>query len=77
MGTDHSVHPDPTCELLDVRAVAALLGCSARHIYRLADTGLMPGPLRLGHLVRWRRRRILAWLEDGCPAEATGGRRGR
>lgn len=77
MGTNDSVHSDPACELLDVRAVAELLGCSTRHLYRLADAGLMPGPLRLGNLVRWRRRRILAWLEEGCPAEATRKGRGR
>jgi excisionase family DNA binding protein len=52
--------------LLDVRAVAALLGCSARHVYRLADAGRMPPPVRLGALVRWRRADLNAWLEAGC-----------
>lgn len=55
-------------ELLDVRAVAALLGCSARHIYRLADAGKMPTPVRLGALVRWSRRAIDEWISQGCPA---------
>ena len=53
-------------QLLDVRAVAALLGCSARHVYRLADRGAMPPPLRLGTLVRWRRQDLDAWLAGGC-----------
>jgi excisionase family DNA binding protein len=52
--------------LLDVRAVAALLNCSPRHVYRLSDAGHMPRPVRLGALVRWRREEIDAWLADGC-----------
>jgi excisionase family DNA binding protein len=54
--------------LLDVRAVAALLGCSARHIYRLSDSGRMPRPVKLGALVRWSRASIDEWLAAGCPA---------
>lgn len=55
-------------ELLDVRAVAALLGgCSTRHIYRLADSGRMPPPVKLGSLVRWRRAELEVWIAQGCP----------
>lgn len=59
--------------LLTVRQVAALLGCSARHIYRLADRGAMPRPVKFGDvLVRWNRRigdattGIEDWIADGC-----------
>jgi excisionase family DNA binding protein len=59
--------PDPAAPaLLDVRAVAQLLDCSTRHVYRLADTGGMPPPVRLGALVRWRRQDIEGWLGGGC-----------
>lgn len=54
--------------LLDVAAVARLLGCSERHVYRLADAGRIPAPVRLGALVRWRRQAILDWIDGGCPA---------
>lgn len=54
--------------LLDVRAVAAFLGCSARHVYRLADAGRMPPPVRVGALVRWRRSDLDGWIAAGCPA---------
>jgi excisionase family DNA binding protein len=54
-------------ELLDVGAVAALLQCSGRHVYRLADAGKMPRPIKLGQLVRWRRAELIRWLDDGCP----------
>jgi excisionase family DNA binding protein len=52
--------------LLDVRGVAALLGCSPRHIYRLADAGRMPAPVRIGALVRWPRAAVEAWIAGGC-----------
>lgn len=59
-------------ELLDVGAVAAMLGCGRRHVYRLADSGRMPRPVKLGVLVRWRRAEVLAWIEGGCkPPAAT------
>jgi excisionase family DNA binding protein len=60
--------------LLDVRAVAALLSCSTRHVYRLSDAGRMPPPARLGALVRWSRRAVEQWIVDGCPAVRKGGR---
>ncbi len=53
-------------ELLDVKAVAALLNCSTRHIIRLADGGKMPAPVRLGVLVRWNRAALLDWVSKGC-----------
>ena len=49
-------------------AVAALLGgCSQRHVYRLADSGRMPRPVKLGALVRWRRNELVEWVAAGCP----------
>jgi excisionase family DNA binding protein len=54
--------------LLDVRAVAAMLNCSPRHVYRLADACRMPAPVRIGALVRWRRTDIESWLKARCPA---------
>jgi excisionase family DNA binding protein len=54
-------------ELLDVRAVAGVLGCSTRHVYRMADAGRMPRPLKLGQLVRWRRGELLGWDRGRLP----------
>lgn len=65
----------PDVTLLDVRAVAALLGCSPRTVYRLSDSGRMPRPLKVGALVRWRRSDVLAWIMDGCEAVRRGTRR--
>lgn len=58
--------PDPAA-LLTVRQVATLLGCSARHVYRLSDRNAMPRPIKLGDvLVRWNASEIRAWISDGC-----------
>ena len=54
--------------LLDVRAVAAMLGCSPRHVRRMADSGAMPRPIHLGRLVRWRKADVDQWLANGCPS---------
>ena len=58
----------PASQLLDVGAVAKMLRCSPRTIYRLADAGKMPGPVRLGSLVRWSRAAIDEWVAAGCPS---------
>ena len=70
--TQRSISP----ELLDVNAVAGLLSCSSRHVYRLADAGGMPRPVKLGALVRWPRAAILDWIAAGCPAIRSTGKGG-
>ncbi|NUQ09042.1 MAG: helix-turn-helix domain-containing protein [Phycisphaerae bacterium] len=68
MNLSSNTQPLVAPELLDVRAVAALLGdCSERHIRRLSDAGRMPPPVRLGTLVRWKRSSLLEWIAAGCP----------
>ena len=61
--------------LLGVGEVAALLGCSTRHVRRLSDSSRMPPPLKLGSLVRWERSVLEEWIGEGCPrcAEGRGG----
>jgi excisionase family DNA binding protein len=68
--TTSTAPPDPAAlpALLDVRAVAQLLTCSQRHVYRLADAGRLPAPRRLGSLVRWSRQELEDWVAGGCPA---------
>ena len=55
-------------QLLDVEVVAEMLGCSTRHVYRLADSGQMPRPVKLGSLVRWSAPVLQAWIDQGCPS---------
>jgi excisionase family DNA binding protein len=57
----------PVPQLLDVQTVAEMLHCSTRHVYRLADAGRMPAPMKLGALVRWSAAAIAGWVNQGCP----------
>ena len=60
------VHCAPAAQLLDVTAVAEMLGCSTRHVYRLSDSGAMPRPVKLGALCRWSASAIRDWIDQGC-----------
>lgn len=53
-------------ELLPVGEVAELLKVSERHVWRLADSGRMPAPVRLGKTCRWSRAALVAWITGGC-----------
>lgn len=55
--------------LLTVRQVAELLGVHARSVWRLAQTGDIPAPIRLSErVVRWR----LSDLRDHLNRKAAG-----
>ncbi len=74
-----TVGPNPrpveSAELLDMHAVAGLLACSKRHVFRLADAGRMPRAIRIGRLVRWRRADLQEWINAGCPTQSRGAQR--
>lgn len=61
-------------KLLDVATVSEMLGCSTRTVYRLADGGKMPAPLKLGTLVRWSKATVEEWIACGCKPIRTGAR---
>jgi excisionase family DNA binding protein len=57
-----------------VPALAESKQCSERHIWRLINTGRIPGVYRLGRLVRIHRATADAWFATGCkPIQQTGG----
>jgi len=59
---------NPANGTYDVAAIASLMGCSSRHVRRLAQQGKMPQPLRtIGRLLRWLRSDVDAWIAEGCP----------
>ncbi len=73
---DSLVSPaDASAKLLDVRAVAKMLGCSQRHVYRLADAERMPAPIKIGSLVQWSAAELGEWIDEGCPPCEKGGRK--
>jgi excisionase family DNA binding protein len=67
MATPQSMSADPPAKLIDVQAVAEMLGCSTRHVYRLSDAGRMPAPVKIGTLVRWSQMAITDWIAADCP----------
>lgn len=54
--------------------MAALLGCSVRHVWALDSRGLIPESVTLGKLRRWSRFVVLRWIRDGCPPRSNPGR---
>ena len=55
--------------MLDVAAVAQLLGVSPRHVWRMSDAGDFPKPVPVGaKLKRWPRSVVLAWVESQSTA---------
>jgi len=67
MGAVLSSLAESPVKLLDVQAVAELLNCSERTVYRLSDSGRMPRPVKLGRLIRWPYAEICEWIAAGCP----------
>jgi excisionase family DNA binding protein len=60
--------------MLDAKQVGALLGCSWRHVLRMADRGLMPWGVKLGALRRWDADELEQWIANGCtPCRPTKG----
>ncbi len=58
--------------MLTVDGVATLLACSPRTVYRLADEGRIPRPVRIGGMIRWSRELFEQWIADGCPVPTEG-----
>jgi predicted DNA-binding transcriptional regulator AlpA len=55
-------------ELLKVGDVAQMLAFGERTVMRMSDAGKMPPPFKIGGSVRWSRRALRTWIDDGCPA---------
>jgi excisionase family DNA binding protein len=53
--------------LLTASQVASMLSVSRRQVWRLASAGILPGRVKIGKLVRWRRDEIERWIVKGCP----------
>ncbi len=54
-------------ELLNAKQVAGMLNVSQRTLYRLKDGNQLPKEVELGSSVRWRRREVIQWIDQGCP----------
>jgi prophage regulatory protein len=66
-----TISPIELARLVRVDVVASMMEVSSRHVYRLADAGKMPRPVKLGGAVRWDRQAIESWIANGCPSSPT------
>jgi predicted DNA-binding transcriptional regulator AlpA len=65
----------PARRLIDAKEVGRILGCSWRHVLRLADQGALPWGVKLGTLRRWDLSEIEAFIASGCkPVRGRAGR---
>ena len=53
--------------MFSVEDLAQRFDCSPKHVRRMAETGRIPPPIKLGNLVRWRVGAIEQWESEGCP----------
>src|SRR5262245_41252021 len=64
----------PDDATVGVGAVAVVLSCSERHLWRRVDAGRAPAPLRIGRLRRWRIGTLRDWIRGGCQPVRQAGR---
>lgn len=65
----NGVDQTSAAQLLNAEAVAGLLGFSVKQIYRMEAEGYIPRGIRLtGGSLRWPRKAIEKWVEEGCPS---------
>lgn len=63
--------------LLTVEETAGLLRTSRKAVYCLHDRGRIPGGIRRGRRLLFRRDDLLRWIREGCaPSSHTGKTRG-
>jgi excisionase family DNA binding protein len=55
--------------LADAEEAARVCSISESMLYKLNAAGKMPAPVRIGSLLRWKRRELLEWIEAGCPED--------
>jgi excisionase family DNA binding protein len=61
--------PDQHRELLDARQAADLLGLTRWQLYQAIRRGELPGAVRLGRRLMFKRRVLEAWLRGELPAD--------
>lgn len=58
--------------LIGAEAVAGLLGLSQVTVWRLVSAGKIPPGIKLGGSRKWNRSTIERFVDEGCPALASG-----
>jgi excisionase family DNA binding protein len=53
--------------LLTVKQAAELLNVGRSRIYTMQSLGQIPLAIRFGSSIRWNKRELLDWIQEGCP----------
>jgi excisionase family DNA binding protein len=53
-----------TKRMLTKGDLAELIGCCKATVVRLAKSGELPAPIKLGNMLRWDSDAFMAWLES-------------
>jgi len=63
---DEMKRPTPfgSSALVDAEEISQFLGCSPKHVRRMAERGDFPKPVKVGRLRRWPRQAVEQWLES-------------
>jgi predicted DNA-binding transcriptional regulator AlpA len=65
--------PEETGLLIDARRFAKLLSVSLATLWRLQAQQVIPPPIKLGHLTKWRLAEVIEWIEADCPPQRNWG----
>ena len=57
-------------EVLTADDVSKQLKISKRTLWRLVSKGDIPKPIKFGGNVRWSKKNMENWIENGCPQTA-------
>jgi predicted DNA-binding transcriptional regulator AlpA len=64
---DNAIPDAGAPSLITAAQLATKLQVSTRTLWRKLSAGILPNPLRLGGIVRWRLVEIENWIARGCP----------
>ena len=56
--------------MITAQQLAGKMQISTRSLWRKLSGGLVPQPIRIGGIVRWRLVEIEKWIADGCPRQS-------
>ena len=64
--SEMNTRPTPfgSAALVDAEEIAQFLGCSPKHVRRIAERGQFPKPVKVGRLKRWPREAIEQWIDS-------------
>lgn len=60
--------------LFTTKEAAAFCMISESSFYKLNKKRMVPKPLRIGTMYRWRKNDLVSWVEAGCPKNWNGGK---